>query len=194
MRAQLNEGIPPDRVSSRSGGFGGKKGGVLYITSCEAIRLANEVFGPDGWSDEIVDRNLDFVDECDGRWSVLASAVVRVRALGVSHEDVGFGTSQNMRNRFAAIEKASKQAVSDARKRALRLFGERLGNCLYDPKYLDTLRRSRSSSSKKRSVDDDVVASSSYSKRKKKQTSSSDSEFDDEFGDVSLSQVVCTPP
>lgn len=51
---------------------------------------------------------------------------------GTSHEDVGFGTSDGQRDLGAAIEQAKKASISDARKRALRLFGEYLGNSCYD--------------------------------------------------------------
>ena len=61
---------------------------------------------------------------------------------GTSHEDVGYGTAENPK-KGAAIEKAKKEAVSDARKRALRLFGDALGNCLYDKEHLKRLKTSR---------------------------------------------------
>jgi hypothetical protein len=35
-----------------------------------------------------------------------------------------------------AIENAKKEAVSDARKRALRIFGNALGNCIYDKEHI----------------------------------------------------------
>lgn len=42
----------------------------------------------------------------------------------------------NARNKAVAFEKARKQGVTDATKRALRFFGNSLGNCLYDTPYL----------------------------------------------------------
>jgi len=80
------------------------------------------------------------IEECNGRYSVGVTAVVRVCLKdGTSHEDVGYGSGENPR-KGAAIEKAKKEAVSDARKRALRLFGDALGNCLYDKSYLSRLK------------------------------------------------------
>jgi DNA repair and recombination protein RAD52 len=35
-----------------------------------------------------------------------------------------------------AIENAKKEAVSDARKRCLRVFGNALGNCIYDKEHI----------------------------------------------------------
>lgn len=50
---------------------------------------------------------------------------------GTYHEDIGYGSCANMPDRAAALEKAKKEAASDALKRALRLFGNGLGNCIY---------------------------------------------------------------
>ena len=58
---------------------------------------------------------------------------------GTSHEDVGYGTAE-LPKKGLAIEKAKKEAVSDARKRALRVFGDALGNCLYDKDHLKRLK------------------------------------------------------
>ena len=81
----------------------------------------------------------DYVEEVNGRFSVGVSAIVRVTLRnGAFQEDVGFGTGEN-RSRGAAIESAKKEAISDARKRALRLFGNALGNSIYDREYLETL-------------------------------------------------------
>lgn len=48
-----------------------------------------------------------------------------------------------MRNRGDAQEKAMKQAVSDGRKRALRIFGSRLGNSIYDKGHLEQLQEEK---------------------------------------------------
>ena len=41
-----------------------------------------------------------------------------------------------MRSKALSIEKARKEAVTDALKRALKSFGNVLGNCLSDKEYL----------------------------------------------------------
>lgn len=46
-------------------------------------------------------------------------------------QDIGYGSSTNIPDRGACLEKAKKEAASDALKRALRLFGNGLGNCIY---------------------------------------------------------------
>ena len=43
---------------------------------------------------------------------------------------------ENAKGKGAAFEKAKKEAATDGMKRALRSFGNVLGNCLYDKEYL----------------------------------------------------------
>lgn len=51
-------------------------------------------------------------------------------------QDVGYGHIENCKGKAAAFEKAKKEATTDALKRALRNFGNILGNCIYDKEYL----------------------------------------------------------
>ncbi len=44
--------------------------------------------------------------------------------------------SEGMRSKALSIEKARKEAVTDALKRALKSFGNVLGNCLNDKDYV----------------------------------------------------------
>lgn len=44
--------------------------------------------------------------------------------------------SEGMRSKALSIEKARKEAVTDALKRALKSFGSVLGNCLNDKDYV----------------------------------------------------------
>ncbi len=53
--------------------------------------------------------------------------------------NVSFNSSLNsegMRSKAFSIEKARKEAVTDALKRALKSFGNVLGNCLKDKDYV----------------------------------------------------------
>jgi DNA recombination protein Rad52 len=59
---------------------------------------------------------------------------------GTFHEDIGYGTSENQRSKAAAYEKAKKEAVTDGVKRALRYFGNCLGNCTYDKAFLKNIK------------------------------------------------------
>lgn len=57
-----------------------------------------------------------------GRVNCGVSAVVRIQLKdGTYHEDVGYGISENQKTKGAALEKAKKEAVSDALKRSVVL-------------------------------------------------------------------------
>ncbi|KAJ3569182.1 hypothetical protein NP233_g5225 [Leucocoprinus birnbaumii] len=86
----------------------GPRGGpkLTYAEGWKIINLANEVFGFNGWSSSLVNVTTDFVDRSEsGRYSVGVTAVCK------------------------------KEAVTDGLKRALRNFGNLMGNCLYDKAY-----------------------------------------------------------
>lgn len=109
---------------------------LSYLEGWRCIQIANEIFGFEGWSHTIVDITVDFLDCVDGKFSLGVSAVVRVSIKGGgSHEDVGYGSIDNSRSKALAFEKAKKEAVTDALKRAMRAYGNSLGNCLYDKDY-----------------------------------------------------------
>lgn len=48
-----------------------------------------------------------------------------------------------MKDRYQAFEKARKEGVTDGLKRALRTFGNVLGNGLYEKDYQDALKRTK---------------------------------------------------
>lgn len=54
----------------------------------------------------------------------------------LSSQDIGYGHIENCKGKAAAFEKAKKEGTTDAMKRALRNFGNVLGNCIYDKDYL----------------------------------------------------------
>lgn len=87
---------------------------------------------------------IDFVDESQstGKISLGLSTIVRVTLKdGTHHEDIGYGHIENCKGKAAAFEKAKKEAATDAMKRALRNFGNILGNCLYDKEYLKRVEK-----------------------------------------------------
>ena len=119
-------------------------GTVAYLEGWRAISHANDVFGFNGWSSEIIALSTDFldVDESTGKVSLGMSCIVRVWLRdGSFHEDVGYGICEGMRGKGAAFEKARKESVTDAVKRALRVFGDRLGNCAYDREFLKNVKK-----------------------------------------------------
>ncbi len=135
LQSRLEKQLGPEYISARPGPGGSK---VHYIAAEKCIQLANEVFGFNGWSSQIMDMSVDFVDELQGgRINVGLSVIVRVTLKdGSFHEDVGYGQIENAKNKASAFEKAKKEGTTDALKRALRNFGNVLGNCIYDKDYI----------------------------------------------------------
>jgi DNA repair and recombination protein RAD52 len=126
----LGEKLKESHISSR------KKGStnLVYIESHHAIREANRAFGADGWSYCII--TLEKVSEeknNNGNHVIGYTARVMVEVGGITREDVGFG-SGIAKMLADAHEGATKEAVSDAMKRALRTFGDIFGLALYDKK------------------------------------------------------------
>ncbi len=136
LQSRLEKQLGPEYLSSRAGPSGQK---VHYITAEKCIALANEVFGFNGWSSGIQNIQVDFVDENPQtlKISLGLSVIVRVTLRdGTYHEDIGYGHIENCKGKAAAFEKAKKEGTTDALKRALRNFGNVLGNCIYDKTYL----------------------------------------------------------
>jgi len=134
IQKALQQKLGPQFISQRPAG-GGQK--VMYVEGWRLISLANEIFGYNGWSHQVTHQTVDFVDHQQGRFYVGVSAHVRVQLKdGVFHEDVGYGVSEGMRSKALSIEKARKEAATDGLKRALKSFGNALGNCLNDKDYV----------------------------------------------------------
>lgn len=139
IQKALRQRLGPEYISSRMAG-GGQK--VCYIEGHRVINLANEMFGYNGWAHSITQQNVDFVDLNNGKFYVGVCAFVRVQLKdGSYHEDVGYGVSEGLRSKALSLEKARKEAVTDGLKRALRSFGNALGNCILDKDYLKSLNR-----------------------------------------------------
>ena len=136
LASRLNKRLGPEYISTRAGPGNTK---VAYLSAHQAINLANEVFGFNGWSSSIQNIQIDFVDEnpTKGTISIGLSVVVRITLKdGTFHEDTGYGGIENCKSKIAAFEKAKKEGTTDALKRALRNFGNVLGNCVYDKEYI----------------------------------------------------------
>ncbi|KAF9761866.1 DNA repair and recombination protein rti1 [Nosema granulosis] len=135
----LSKKLAPEYISYRTG-FG--RGMVAYVEGWTIISLANQIFGFNGWSSSITRMGIDYCDLIDGKFNVGITCTTRITLKdGSSREDVGFGSSENQRSKSQAYEKARKEASTDALKRALRLFGNALGNCCYDKEFINTLNK-----------------------------------------------------
>jgi len=137
-RKKLSQDLPAGAIKTRD--QGGQK--LSYIDGHFAITRANDVFGPDGW--EVAVRSISEVYRGtrpgkDGENTVIVyEALVAVKAVGVTREDVGIGQCDASLKALAqSIEKGRKEAVTDGIKRALRTFGPSFGLALYDKNQTD---------------------------------------------------------
>lgn len=141
LQSRLEKQLGPEYISSRAGPSGQR---VHYVAAEKCIALANDIFGFNGWSSSIQNITVDFVDEHPQtmRVSLGLSVIVRVSLRdGTYHEDLGYGHIENCKGKAAAFEKAKKEGTTDALKRALRNFGNVLGNCIYDKEYLSKVTK-----------------------------------------------------
>lgn len=122
------------RIKSRS------KGDIelSYLEGFDVIDTANRIFGYGNWNYAI--STLEQVSrESNHNQNIVIGykAIVIVKISNsqhtqhISREDVGFGTGI-AKTLCDAHEGASKEAVTDALKRALRSFGNQFGLSLYD--------------------------------------------------------------
>ena len=150
VQKRLNRYLAKDFLATRPGG--GSK--LTYIEGQSAIQLANKIFGFEGWSTEIKEMTQVVMEEYERAGSVKYNAgylcrtkiTVKVKNNNgtvetVSKEDIGFGSGEGMASKIKAIESATKEAVTDSLKRVLRQLGNALGNCCYDKKFLNFLKK-----------------------------------------------------
>ncbi|KAF3924202.1 hypothetical protein ABW21_db0201688 [Orbilia brochopaga] len=138
LQEKLNKKLGPEFISHRAGP-GGRK--VAYIAGDKSINIANHVFGFNGWSSQIQDVAVDFVDESGGRVSIGISVTMRLTLRDGSYrEDIGYGEAENMKGKASAFSKAKKSATTDALKRTLRQFGE-IFTCIQDGDFLKKVLR-----------------------------------------------------
>jgi DNA recombination protein Rad52 len=126
----LKAKLDPAHIVKPKGQFGPKGD---YIEGWFAIYEANQIFGFDGWSYEIVSLTgcHEPYENANGNWTAGYVALIRVTVADVTREDVGYGSGAS-KQIGDAHESAVKEAVTDALKRALRTFGNRFGLALYD--------------------------------------------------------------
>ncbi|KAF4983852.1 hypothetical protein FZEAL_833 [Fusarium zealandicum] len=149
ISAKLDRQLGPEYISARAGPGGAK---VHYLTAEKCITLANEVFGFNGWSSSIQNIQVDFADENPQtqRVSIGLSVIVRVTLRdGTFHEDIGYGSIENAKGKAMAFEKAKKEGTTDGLKRALRSFGNVLGNCIYDKDFVKQVTKIKAEPVKK---------------------------------------------
>ena len=133
--AKLAKPLDPKRVKKREGG-GGRS--LSYLEGHDVIRAANEIFGIGGWSyrlGKLICLGTEDVVGRDNRKGVRVAytAEVFVRAGDAEYGDVGYGDAIEYGGSILTPhELASKEAVTDGLKRALKNLGDQFGLCLYD--------------------------------------------------------------
>lgn len=112
---------------------------VGYVESHHVIREANSLFGFGEWSYTVKELKLVSTEQKENSYKKLLNyagyiAVVTLTVLNdgkeVKREDVGFGQGIDA-DIGKSHEGATKEAVTDALKRALRTFGDSFGLALY---------------------------------------------------------------
>jgi len=147
IRRLLEQKLGKEHISYRDGPGQGK---LAYLETNKAIQLANDIFGHTGWASSVVNLSVDYLEEVKAsKFSAGVSAIVRISLKdGTHHEDIGYGTADNRSSKAQALDLAKKSAVSDGLKRALRLFGNALGNSLYDKEHLKKVKTATPSTNK----------------------------------------------
>lgn len=128
----LEAPLDPKHVKKPSGNFGPKGD---YLEGWHVINELNRAFGFGGWSYTIALTKDALTEGQDNKgnaqWQAAYTCVCTLTVGDVTRQDVGFGSG------FAkgvgdAIEGATKEAATDALKRAARTFGNIFGLALYD--------------------------------------------------------------
>lgn len=134
IREMLNQPYPAEYTTD--------KNGFVCAEGWKIIELMNEIFGYDGWDDEITEYQAVWAGKKQTKsgqekdyCAVRCRLKVSVRFVNdmhiMTHEDVGFGFGWGS-DPGEAEESAGKEAVTDALKRACRKLGKYLGGSLYD--------------------------------------------------------------
>lgn len=119
---------------------------LSYLETHDVIRLANELFGFDGWSCRTISNDMAFDaiatprtdDESGRKWvsyEVGFKCIVEIQVNGCTRHGTGFGAGK-MNSLPDACDLACKAAESDALKRAFKSFGNQFGLELYDKEFL----------------------------------------------------------
>ena len=109
VQAKLNRRLGPEYVSQRPAPGGGPK--LTYVEGWKIIGLANEVFGYNGWCSTVTKIETDFIDMDpeSRRYSIGVTALVKITLKdGTHHEDIGYGTGDNLRSKGAALDKVCR--------------------------------------------------------------------------------------
>jgi DNA recombination protein Rad52 len=136
LQQELDNDIPRTAVKSRS-----QAGMSLsYLETWYVIDRLNQVFGQGKWAYKIDTLTKVFegtIQQSSGETyatSYISTVTVTANVDGqvISFSDVGYGDGTDKRSPGKAHELATKEAVSDALKRAAKNLGRSMGLALYD--------------------------------------------------------------
>lgn len=137
IQKELDNNIPKDVVSTREGG-GGKS--LLYLETWYVIDRLNQVLGQGNWGYSTQTLTKVFegeVEQYSGKvfstsYTALVNLWVTVGENSTNFIEVGYGDGTDKKSPGKAHELATKEAVSDALKRAAKNLGRSMGLALYD--------------------------------------------------------------
>lgn len=135
-RSELDSNIPESVISKRS--QGGKE--LSYLEAWYVIDRLNQIVGQGNWGYGIVSLNKVYEGETeqysDKAFTTSYTSTVTLFALidgkHAQFTEVGYGDGTDKKNPGKAHELATKEAVSDALKRAAKNLGRSMGLALYD--------------------------------------------------------------
>lgn len=132
--AQLLKPLNQTRVSQRS--QAGRN--LSYLEAWDVKAHLIRIFGFGGWSSEVLDADLAFEQEKDGKWNVGYKVVLALTIHSINDDDGCWATyteaaigSATLPQRGEAHDMAVKTAESDALKRAAINLGTQFGLSLY---------------------------------------------------------------
>ena len=116
--------------------------GYDYLEGWYVIEVLNQVFGFDGWSDDIKELSVGAPEPAEigrdkkpgfkqGAYCIVQVTACFANGKEVTKTGVGFGSAA-MQDKTMVEESAVKEAETDALKRACRKLGNKFGNSLYD--------------------------------------------------------------
>jgi DNA recombination protein Rad52 len=134
QQTALNAAMDASIIKHRTGG-GGQQ--LAYIKGKAAIDAANRVFGHGRWGYKILSRTLERTTDEEGRTtSEYYAADIELYVVGnpfpFPGDGIGIVIPPKRGSIAEAHEKARKESVTDALKRALRHYGSQFANDLYD--------------------------------------------------------------
>jgi DNA recombination protein Rad52 len=148
IQTAIDKYASPEYIQFRTGENGERQ---HYIPEDVLVRLANAIFGYDGWSSQLMDvksNDIDpHVEDMENDWTREVTVVTRVTLTrsGTFHEGVGFGrcAAVNRVGKTLAWMRALEEARKDSFETAMGLFGNVFGGCLDDEEYMEDVEGDR---------------------------------------------------